>query len=187
LIQSFEAEGQLIVDLLETSEPLYPQYIPLPKLFPSVKSCSVTRLAVDLASGKLESVNAVPQSVHMDFPAVLDDRRDAFWAVAMPTEPVGESKYYERLVRFEWGQGGFAEVFSTPAGSFLSGEPSMIPATTPEGTDYLICPLWRSAENRSSYLIFKALDLSAGPVVELPVEAVTHLGFHSTFVPGPPD
>jgi all-trans-8'-apo-beta-carotenal 15,15'-oxygenase len=186
LIQSFEDEGTLTIDLLETSEPLYPQYLPLPSLFESVKSCAFVRITIDTASWKLLDTFKEQQEVHLDFPALLPESgttQDLVWALGMPIKPLGDSKYYDRILCFDWTCGEITDTYHAPEDCFLSGEPSMVAVEGDESAGHLICPMWNSARNESSYLIIDAFDLAAGPIAVLPLPSPSPLGFHSSFVP----
>lgn len=187
LIQSVEDGDRLTIDLFETEEPLYPQYLPLPSLFDTVKPCAFTRINVDTKTGKLLDIVTAPQPTHLDFPALLetsDGRGDNFvWTLAMPVEPAGQSKYYDQILRFDWSLGEVVDSYQASSSCYLSGEPSTVPGNGDGTTDYLIVPMWNAAENQSSYLIFDAFDLGAGPIARLPSASPSHLGFHSTFTP----
>lgn len=187
LINSFEEGEELVIDLLETVEPLYPQYIPLPELFPTVKSCAFVRVTVNVASWEIVDIKKAQQEVHLDFPALLDQDaglpRHLVWTVGMPVEPAGESKYYDRLLRFDWEAGKVADVYHAPPGSYLAGEPSCVRKPGESDAGYVICPMWKASGNESEYLIFDAFDLAAGPVGALPLPSPCPLGFHSIFSP----
>jgi carotenoid cleavage dioxygenase-like enzyme len=181
MIQSFEEGETLTIDLLETSEPLYPQYLPLPSLFDSVKPCAFVRITVDTSTWTVLDTHKAQQDVHLDFPALIDSssNRNLVWTLGMPVELVGRSKYYDRILCFDWNHGNVVDTYFAPANCFLSGEPSVVPANDdrpPSG--YLICPMWNAADNESSYLILNAFDLAAGPIAVLPLPAPSPLGFH---------
>ncbi len=182
LIQSFEDGDHLIIDLLETEEPLYLQYLPLPSLFKTVKPCGFVRITVDTTKWTVVDAFKAQQDVHLDFPALLEGgSKDLVWALGMPVDPVGVSKYYDRILRFDWKSGDVVDSYRAPEGSFLSGEPSMVAKADDSEGGYLICPMWNSQSNTCVYLIFDAFDLSAGPVTSLPLPTPSPLGFHSTF------
>ncbi len=187
LIQSFEEGDTLTIDLLETAEPLYPQYLPLPSLFDSVKPCALVRIRIDTSSWKVLNVVKAQQDVHLDFPAVLEPEtglsRDLVWVLGMPTELIGDSKYYDRILLYNWANGEVADTYQAPEGSFISGEPCLVAKEGSDAAGYLICPLWNAARNESSYLVLDAFDLAAGPVAVLPLPTPSPLGFHSSFVP----
>ena len=186
LVNAFEEKGQLVVDLIETEEPLYPQYSPLPKLFASVKPGSFVRIRIDVPSFELLDISEKPQSIHLDFPVQIDSdpigMQNSIWALGMPCEPMDSAKFYDRVVRFEWNQGKISDVFQAPRDWLLTGEPSLAQGVA-GGESNLICPAWNAPVNESQYLVLNAWDLAAGPVAVLPVSSPFPPGFHSTFAP----
>ena len=187
LIQSFEEGDTLTIDLLETEEPLYPQYLPLPSLFASVKPCGLVRIRIDTRSWEVLSVDKAQQNVHLDFPALFEPEtgmsRDLVWVLGMPTQPIGESKYYDRILLFDWARGEVTDTYEAPEDCFISGEPCLVALEGTKVGGFLICPLWNAGRNESSYLVLNAFDLAAGPIVDLPLPTPSPLGFHSSFVP----
>ena len=187
LIQSFEEGDILTVDLLETAEPLYPQYLPLPSLFDTVKPCAFVRLTIDTTSWTVLDVNKIQQNVHLDFPALLHPDsglpRHLVWALGMPVDPLGESKYYDRILLFDWTCNQVTDTYLAPAGCYVSGEPCLVAEEGVEDAGYLLCPMWNGIQNESSYIVLDAFDLKAGPAVTLPLSTPSPLGFHSSFIP----
>lgn len=190
LINSFDDGGTMVIDLIETEEPLYPQYRRLPDLFWTVKPCTIVRLRIDVRGGTLLEVLEAPQQLHLDFPALLPESDGRpyrkVWMLGMPTEPSNTSKYYDRLLCFDWDQRQIDDEYRPPAGVYLSGEPSLVPMDSAESGVLLICPRWHAVENRSDYVLLNAYALSDPPVAVLPLDDPNPLGFHSTFVPAKP-
>jgi carotenoid cleavage dioxygenase-like enzyme len=187
LVNCFDHGDALVLDLIETEEPLYTQYRPLPSLFATVKPCAFVRISIDVKSGTVLNVVKAMQEVHLDFPVLLPEARgQAYgqaWALAMPTQPVGIPKYYDQIIRFDWNQAKIAERYRAPDGIYLAGEPSVIKVIEPALDAALICPRWHSRENRSDYVILNAFRLSAPPLAVLPLPQASPLGFHSIFDP----
>ena len=182
LIGACKQGDRLVVDLIETSEPLYPQYEPLPNLFRSVRSGAFVRIVVQPDAGAVESVSSVPYpDVHLDFPVARELGRGGVcndvWVLAVPVEPEGETKYFDRLLRFSWEERGVVDSYSPPTGSYLAGEMALVEG---EGV-YLIVPVWHSRQRESSILIFRAYELSAGPIATLSLPYESPLGFHASF------
>lgn len=171
LIQSLEADNHLVVDVIETEEPLYPQYIPLPNLFATVKPCRFTRVKLDTRTWKVVELVSTPLEVHLDFPCVAGN---SVWSLGMPVEPLGEPKYYNQILRFNLDSREITEKYQASNNCYIAGEPAL-------AGDYLICPQWCASENQSSYLIFDVFDLSCGPLAVLPLSYPSPLGFHSSF------
>ena len=184
LVGAGQEGGKLVVDVIETSEPLYPQYEPLPKLFQTVRPGAFVRIAVDPVSGTVESVKSTPYpDVHLDFPVTREVSGDGLcedvWVLAVPVAPKGATKYFDRLQRFHWEKGEVVDSYTPPEGSYLAGEVALIEK---DGQDpYLIAPVWDSRKRVSTILIFKAYDLSGGPITTLLMPYESPLGFHASY------
>ena len=71
LINCYEEDGQLIVDVLELDAPVYDQYQPMPDLFPTVTRSRPVRYRIDLESRKLLDRSAMTYDLASDFPSGL--------------------------------------------------------------------------------------------------------------------
>lgn len=189
LINGFDDGETMAIDLIETEEPLYSQYRPLPELFSTVKPCTIVRLRIDVRSGTVLEVLEAPQVVHLDFPALLPESYgkpyQKAWILGMPTEPVNATKYYDRILCFDWDQRAIVDQYLPPSGIYLSGEPSLVRGGSSEPEVILICPRWHAAENRSDYVLLDALALSSPPIAVLPLPHPSPLAFHSSFEADP--
>ncbi len=185
LINGFDDGDTMVIDVIETEEPLYPQYRPLPDLFSTVKPCAIVRLRIDVRCGMVLEVLEAPLQVHLDFPALLPESHGKpyrkVWMLGMPTEPRNASKYYDRLLCFDWDQRAIVDQYVPPPGVYLSGEPSLLRAGSAEAEALLICPRWHAAENRSDYILLNAFSLSTAPIAVLPLPHPSPLAFHSSF------
>ena len=47
----------------------------------------------------------------------------------------------------------------------------------------MICQYWNAGAMKSGYVIFRAMDLAAGPVARIELEHLDPLAFHTCFVP----
>ena len=182
-INAFDDGEVLTLDVIETAEPLYPQYEPLPALFATVKPSSFVRLRIDLRRRAVLEAVEMKSEYHLDFPAVRPELHGSpyreLWALAMPADPPGESKYYDRLVRFDWEERRLQDEYRPGPGIYLAGEPCL----TGGVESFVICPRWHAVENRSDYVILRPGDLAAGPVAVLPLAAPSPLAFHASFHP----
>src|SRR5438093_5742809 len=69
LVNAFEREGHLIVDVVEYERPLYDQYQIIPCLFTDVSTSVPVRHRVDVEAGRLVGRQELPYSCAADFPA----------------------------------------------------------------------------------------------------------------------
>ena len=70
LINSFEEDATLNVDILELDAPVYGEYQVIPDLFSTVAPCRPVRFRVDLNSGQLMERLAMTYDRAPDFPAI---------------------------------------------------------------------------------------------------------------------
>ncbi len=183
LIDSFELGDLLFVDVLEMDQPIYDQY-EIPTLFPEPRGCRPIRYAIDVARGRL--VSRVPFAFEemCDFP-VVDPRRAGtdyrdFWALAIAGSDRAGRKFFDQLVHFDW-RTGQTDIYRTPKGVYLAGEPAFVPRPGSRRDGVAICPAFDAAARSSCFLVFDALDVAAGPSARIALRAPVHLGFHSTF------
>ena len=184
LIDTFERGDLLLVDVLEMDQPIYDQY-EVPSLFTEGRGCQPVRYAVDAGTGRLVSRTPFPYHEMADFP-VVDPRRSGtdyrdFWALAIGASERTGRKFFDRLVHFDW-RSGRTSAYRTPRGVYLGGEPAFVPRPDSGRAGAVICPAFDAERRSSSVLVFDALDVAAGPVARLPLDAPIHLGFHATFV-----
>ena len=77
----------------------------------------------------------------------------------------------------------YGQTGRTPAGCYLGGEPVFAPdPARPEG-GAVICPEFDAERRTTTFLIFDAKDIAAGPVARLPLRDPIHLAFHASFAP----
>ncbi len=186
IVNSFSREEELIIDLLETTQPYYDEYQPLPVLFPNIKKCSSVRLIVNPTKGELVDVVEIPQNIHFDFPTVRSEDNGIdyqhFWAIGMETEPEGETKFYDRLLRFSWDNSSLEDIYIADENEILGGEPSFIKNSESPEDSLVISQIWNMQTEKSAYVLFKAYDLKSGPIARLNLPKMDPLAFHSCFV-----
>lgn len=180
-----DGEG-LTLKVIQTPQPLYDEYAPLPELFPTVEACSCRCIRVCDEKWEIVSEEDYPQEFHMDFPTTLNGpkRKDlaSFWTLAMDTVPRGESKYYHRLLRFDWTSGQVGDQCALPAGEYFSGEPAILSDPANPEKAIAICPVWRADEGHSEIRILDAFDLKAPAQAIGILPDVDPLAFHASFV-----
>lgn len=184
LIGCFEADGLLTVDLIELTQPVYDQY-QVPQLFPDVRSAQPVRYVIDTKAEKVVERRCIDDHRMCDFPAidprlVGGDYRD-FWVLALAASGRPGRKFFDQLVRFDWQQGGVGSAWTAPKFCYLAGEPVMIPDPTKDRGGVVICQHFDAQEQRSSILLFDALDLAAGPMARLRLRHPIAPGFHASF------
>jgi carotenoid cleavage dioxygenase len=81
---------------------------------------------------------------------------------------------------------GTSQSWMPPAGD-RCGEPVFVPRTpeAPEGDGWLLCALYRGAENRSDLAVFEATAIARGPVALAHLSSRVPAGFHGNWRPGP--
>jgi len=189
LINSFEQNDLLYVDLLEFDEPIYRQYEPVPNFFQSVPPGGPSRLVIDLHSRELVERITVDYPQAPDFPAI-DPRRtmhayDNFWMLGLSAAGRSGRKFFDQLAHAIWGQNSVSDIYQAPAGCYLGGEPVFVgDSNSDEGV--VICQEFDTRKLKSYFLLFDARQVSAGPVARLLLDQVFYLGFHAAFKPQTP-
>ena len=186
LINSFEQEGHLLIDLLEFDEPIYPQYQPVPHMFQSAPSGNPVRFVVDPQKHELITRQAVSYFSAPDFPA-LDPRSamqpyNDFWMLGVSAAGRNGRKFFDELVHASWHEGAADDIYQCPEMCYLGGEPVFIGGAVP-GEGVIICQEFDARASRSSFLFFDAHHVSHGPLAKLNLRQAVYLGFHAMFQP----
>src|SRR5262249_15579265 len=123
LINAFEQDNKLIVDLLEFDEPIYAEYEPIPHLFQRIAGGGPVRFSIDTA--KVELNNRISLDYHQapDFPAI-DTRRamqayDDFWMLGISATGQHGRKFFDRLVHANWNRLDHIDVYQSPRFRYL--------------------------------------------------------------------
>ena len=190
LVNSFEEENRLIVDVLEFEEPLYGHYQPVPSLFDSVSPGGPVRFVVDLVSHELVERRALSYSKAPDFPAINPQRAmrsyEDFWMLGMSPTGVRGRKFFDQLVHANWNQDTVSDIYQSPPLKYLGGEPVLIaePGSNPD-QGIVVCQEFDAAQRQSSFLLFNACAVAEGPIARIPLQQPLYLGFHASFRPEP--
>ncbi len=187
LINCFEDESHLYVDVIELARPIYDQYQPLPDLFPQAPPGRPVRLQVCKENWSLISRTEIPYDKTPDFPAI-DPRAhthpyEHFWMLGLSASGRSGRKFFDELVRGDWSRPEALDRFRAPEGCFLGCEPVFLSAPGHDDRGLVICKLFEGETGRDAFVVFDAFDLAAGPLARLPLRMASPPGFHTAFLP----
>jgi all-trans-8'-apo-beta-carotenal 15,15'-oxygenase len=186
LINCFEENQRLIVDVIELERPVYDQYQPLPELFTNVSLGGPVRMILDLTKQEIISRNELCYRFAPDFPAIdpalTMKPYSEFWMLGLSKAGHKGRKFFDELVHARWNESPATDVFKAQPGNYFGGEPIFL--GDPNSTKgVVICQNFDAAHEQSSFLIFNADDVGSGPVATLRLKEPIHLGFHASFHP----
>ena len=92
-------------------------------------------------------------------------------------------KFFDQLIHLDWSRPAGGDVYQTPRGEYLGGEPILLPNPSDPGQGMVIVQHFVPAQDRVEFLLFDSRDVSAGPVVRIPLRHKMHAGFHASFWP----
>lgn len=184
MINSFEQNGQLQVDVLEFDEPLYGHYQPIPDLFQNVSPGGPVRYVVDLEKKSLVGRTCLPYFLAPDFPSIDPQLAmqcyEEFWMLGISATGNPGRKFFDQLVHARWSEGAPTDVYKSPPMRYLAGEPVFVSAPGSAG-GAVICPEYDARNGKSSFLIFDAHCVNQGPVARIFLKHPLYLGFHAVF------
>jgi carotenoid cleavage dioxygenase-like enzyme len=187
VINCYETDTHLIIDVLLLDHPVYCEYQPLPDLFANVPRCRPVRYVIHLANRELLAVCPMSYDHAPDFPSVDPARAGRpysdFWMLGIPDRGKPGRKFFRELAHGSWEAGGVNDVFQTAPGEYLCGEPTFIANPRDPGEAVVVCEHFRPLENSSAILLFDAFNVRPGPIASLPLRHAIHPGFHSAFAP----
>jgi all-trans-8'-apo-beta-carotenal 15,15'-oxygenase len=190
-INAWEEGTHLVIDVLELERPVYDQYRVLPEVFTDVAPGRPVRLVIDLATGELVERLEIAYDKAPDFPAVdprrYGERADDVWMLGISAAGRPGRKFFDQLVRVGWGDPQAVDLWQAPPGSYLAGEPAFVPDPAHATAGSILVPLFDATSGETgatSFLLFAAFDVAAGPRAVLPLVSPIHLAFHSIFAPG---
>jgi carotenoid cleavage dioxygenase-like enzyme len=183
LMNSFERDDLLVVDLLEFDAPIYGEYQPIPNLFQSVAQGGPVRFVIDLRNRELVERMATNCVCSPDFPAI-DPRRtmhsyEDFWMLGISSSGKPGRKFFDQLVHGNWGR-ATADVYQAPHQHYLSGEPVLISASG-SSEAVLLCQELDVSEQASYFLLFDAKTVKSGPIARIAAGQLLYCGFHAIF------
>lgn len=187
IVNSFEEDGRLILDIEELEEPVYDQYQVIPDLFADVGPARPTRFVIDTASWQVMEKRVIESKLASDFPSI-DPRRtlrsnDHFWLLSISKTGQPDRKFFDQLTHVDFSRERITDTYRVPPGCYLGNEPIFIGAPGEESQGVVICKRFDAENREDSFLLFDAYDVAAGPIATLHLEEPTPPGFHASFHP----
>jgi all-trans-8'-apo-beta-carotenal 15,15'-oxygenase len=185
LINSFETENRLTIDVLELSRPIYDQYQQLPDLFTDVREIQPVRFVVDVRNAELIKTEGIPYRLAPDFPSI-DPRRSMrpyrdFWMLGISATGRRGRKFFDQLVHADWTGVAARDIYQAPPLHYLGGEPIFVGNPNDEVAGVVICQVFDAERMISAFAVFDAFDVARGPIALLGLKEAIHLGFHASF------
>lgn len=176
-----------MVDLIELDQPIYDQYVPLPHLFRTAPRGRPVRFTLDLDKKELVNRRALPYDCCPDFPAI-DQRQcgraaNHFWMLGISTVPAEGRKFFDELVHLSWMLPEWSDTYRTPAFTYLCGEPAFVANPESDADGVIVIQMFDACRVETSFAIFLAFDIAAGPIARIYLDHPVPLGFHTAFVP----
>jgi all-trans-8'-apo-beta-carotenal 15,15'-oxygenase len=186
LMNAFEKDAALVVDILEFDTPVYGEYQPIHSMFQSVTKGGPVRFVVDLQ--RRELTDRIPMECFSspDFPALnpshIMQPYDDFWMLGISSSGRPGRKFFNQLLHGTWGRSTM-DIYQTAPMRYLSGEPVLISAPDSEES-VVLCQEVDVVEQTSYFLLFDAKSVSSGPMARIAVGQLLYCGFHAIFHPG---
>ena len=186
MVNAFERDGRLVVDVVEYDKPLYPEYQVIPE--PVLRHLPRASGAPDdrrRARARSSPRTQLAYANSPDFPAHDPDVTglpyDHFWMLGMSRAGRAGRKFFDEIVRIDWPTGS-SEVFQAPPLHYFGGEPLFVPdPVAPRRRRRSSASCSTRERERSSFVVFDAFRLSAGPVATMRLPSPIPLLFHSSF------
>ncbi len=185
LVNAFDRDGRLVVDVVEFEKPLYPEYQIVPDLFTDTFRGHPVRFVVDPAASTVIARRDIAYACSPDFPAhdpdVVGLEYDDFWMLGISKAGRPGRKFFDQVVRVHWPTER-VETFSAPIHCYFGGEPCFVPdPANPTAGGVVVCQQFDAEHVVSSFLVFDAFRIAAGPIATVPLPAPIPLLFHSSF------
>jgi all-trans-8'-apo-beta-carotenal 15,15'-oxygenase len=187
LINCFETENRLTVDVLELEHPIYDQYEVVPDLFTDVCEGQPRRFVIDMNNRELVETATIDYVSAPDFPSIVPRQfmqpyRD-FWMLGISATGRGGRKFFDQLAHANWNCAKACDVYQAPPLHYLGGEPIFIGNPQDEKAGVIICQVFDAQRIVSAFAIFDAYNVAQGPIALLGLKEPIHLGFHASFDP----
>ena len=185
LVNAFDREGELVLDIVEFEKPLYPEYQVIPRLFTDTFRGGPVRLVIDVAAKAIADRRAIAYTCSPDFPAHDPDLTgqpyEHFWMLGISHAGRPGRKFFDQMVRVDW-QSESVEVYQAQPGHYLGGEPLFVPDPADAGRGVVVCQVFDAEKSASSFAVFDAFGLEAGPIASVRLNEAVPLLFHSVFL-----
>ncbi|MDA1013429.1 MAG: carotenoid oxygenase family protein [Planctomycetota bacterium] len=182
-INCFEDANRLVLDVIELERPVYDQYQVLPDMFNDVPFGWPVRITMELETRRVVDRQQLDYHGAPDFPAIdpkLETQAyDDFWMLGIGTAGRPGRKFLDTLVHANWN--GAIEEYRCPSGCYVGGEPVFIADPHDASGGAVMCQEMDSNGPTSSFVIFRACDVSHGPIARLRLRTPVHFGFHASF------
>jgi carotenoid cleavage dioxygenase-like enzyme len=93
-------------------------------------------------------------------------------------------KFFDQLARGSWHEGregSVSDVFQTPAGEYLAGEPVFVGSPNAREEGVVIVEHLNARTDEATLLLFDAFHVKGGPIACLPLRHRIHPGFHASW------
>src|SRR5204863_35949 len=146
-----------------------------------------TRYRIDLERATIVDRAELPYTSAPDFPVLAASDacrpyRD-FWALGISATGRPGRKFFDQLAHGDWADRARVEVYQAPPHSYFGGEPVFVADPYADRAGVILCPMFDAARCVTSFGLFDAFAVSAGPVAVIRLRGAMHLSFHGTFVP----
>jgi len=186
MINSFETEEYLYVDVLEMDGPLYESYQPLPDLFTNAPVGRPARYEVCLKTGAVSRVE-ISHVATMDFPCISPSdqmrRYQRFWFLAISDEADGQPRFFDQLIACDWDTPDLVEIYSAAPDYILAGEPVFVSKPDEPDAGVIICQEYCLETDACAFIFLDATAIQNGAVARVILKSPFHLGFHASFQP----
>ena len=160
LINCFEADQRLMVDVIEYDRPLYDQYQVVPDLFTAVSAGQPVRFVVDMKRHEVRERWELDYHLAPDFPSI-DPRRVTqpyrdVWILGMSATGRRGRKFFDQLVHADWEEATAGDIYQAPPLHYLGGEPIFISDPGEQTTGVIMCQIFDAAHLTSAFALFDA-------------------------------
>jgi all-trans-8'-apo-beta-carotenal 15,15'-oxygenase len=185
LINCFEADNRLVVDVIEYDRPLYDQYQVVPDLFTAVSAGQPVRFVVDMRRHEVIGRWEIDYRLAPDFPSI-DPRRvtqayNDFWMLGMSATGRRGRKFFDQLVHADWTAATAGDIYQAPTMQYLGGEPIFIGDPHDQNTGAIMCQIFDAEHMTSAFALFDAFHVAGGPVAMLRLREPIPALFHASF------
>lgn len=170
---------ELVVEVLSANRGYYSEYKPLDRLFSNIGATQFDRFVIDLQTRNLVVGESFDLGMHVDFPTTMEGDHNMVWALGMNVEPKQEPKFYTRIVRIERSSGEIVDSWECPGSNIVAGDPGIFVDMHNSGSYWAMCQHFDTRTGQSSYVIFDAMNLDAGPVCQVELPVSDPLAFHT--------